>query len=364
MKVKRIGVLTSGGDCPGLNAAIRAVVKSAINNYNYEVIGFRDGYRGLVRNNYVQMELSDVSGILDKGGTILGTTNRYNPFKVVYDKDGEKTLMDMSDRIKDNLSMYDISCLVIIGGDTTLKYAAQLTEKGIPIVVVPKTIENDIYGTDITIGFNTAVNTAALAIDKLHSTAESHHRVMILEVMGRASGWVALESGIAAGADVILIPEIPYDINRVARSILERKNAGKGFSIIVMAEGARPVGSPLTHNEQDDSYFNGDRGKVCGTSSYLAKELERLTSIETRITVLGYLQRGGEPSPYDRVLATRFGASAVNLIEKGELNRMVCMDHDTVKSVPLIEVAGKLRKVPKKGELIGIARYMGVSLGE
>lgn len=364
MKAKRIGVMTSGGDCPGLNSAIRAVVKSAINNYGYEVIGFRDGYSGLVRNNFIQVELSDVSGILDKGGTILGTTNRYNPFNAVYDKDGEKILMDMSDRIKDNLAMYDISCLVIIGGDTTIKYAARLSEKGIPIVVVPKTIENDIYGTDITIGFNTAVNTATLAIDKLHSTAESHHRVMILEVMGRASGWVALESGIAGGADVILIPEIPYDINKVARSILERKNAGKGFSIIVMAEGARPVGEPLVQSEPDDSYFNGNNRKDCGTSSYLARELERLTSIENRITVLGYLQRGGEPSPYDRVLATRFGASAVNLIEKGELNRMVCMDHDTVKSVPLKEVAGKLRTVSKTGELVGIARYMGVSLGE
>ncbi len=364
MKIKRIGVMTSGGDCPGLNAAIRAVVKSAINNYGYEVIGFRDGYRGLVRNSFMQLGLSNVSGILDKGGTILGTTNRYNPFSVMFDKDGEKTVRDMSDRIKDNLFMHDVDCLVIIGGDTTIKYAGRLSEQGIPIVVVPKTIENDIYGTDVTFGFYTAVNTATQAIDKLHSTAESHHRVMVLEVMGRASGWIALESGIAGGADVILIPEIPYDINKVARAILERKNAGKGFSIIVMAEGARPLGSSLTHDEPDDSYFNGDSGSKRGTSSFLAKELERLTSIENRITVLGYLQRGGDPSPYDRVLATRFGASAVNLIEKGELNRMVCMDHNVIKSIPLQEVAGKLRTVSKEGELAGIARYMGVSLGE
>jgi len=364
MKTKRIGVMTSGGDCPGLNAAIRAVVKSAINNYGYEVIGFRDGYRGLVRNSFVQMDLSDVSGILDKGGTILGTTNRYNPFSAMFDKDGEKTVKDMSNRIVENISMHDVECLVIIGGDTTIKYAARLSEKGVPIVVVPKTIENDIYGTDVTFGFNTAVNTATLAIDKLHSTAESHHRVMILEVMGRASGWIALESGIAGGADVILIPEIPYDINKVARSILERKNAGKGFSIIVMAEGARPVGDSTANNEPDDGYFNGDIGKACGSSSFLAKELERLTSIENRITVLGYLQRGGDPSPYDRVLATRFGASAVNLIEKGEYNKMICMDHDIIKSVPLQEVAGKLRTVSKTGELASIARLMGVSLGE
>lgn len=364
VKRKRLGVMTSGGDCPGLNAAIRAVVKSAINNYDYEVIGFRDGYSGLVDNSFVKMELSDVSGILDKGGTILGTTNRYNPFSVMFDKNGEKTVRDMSDRIKDNLFMHGVDSVVIIGGDTTIKYAGRLSEKGISIVIVPKTIENDIYGTDVTFGFNTAVNTATEAIDKLHSTAESHHRVMILEVMGRASGWIALESGIAGGADAILIPEIPYDINKVARSILKRKNEGKGFSIIVMAEGARPIGSSLTQNEPDDSYFEGDNAKACGTSNLLAKELERLTSIENRITVLGYLQRGGEPSPYDRVLATRFGASAVNLIEKGELGRMVCLDHNTIKSIPIEEVAGKLRTVSKTGELAGIARYMGVSLGE
>lgn len=364
MKSKCIGVMTSGGDCPAMNAAIRAVVKSAINNYGYKVIGFRDGYRGLVRNSFVKLDLSDVSGILDKGGTILGTTNRYNPFNVMIDKDGEKIVRDMSDRIKENINMHDVDCLVIIGGDTTIKYASSLSEKGIPIVIIPKTVENDIYGTDVTIGFNTAVNTATQVIDKLHSTAESHHRAMILEVMGRASGWIALESGIAGGADVILIPEIPYDINKVARAILERKNAGKGFSIIVMAEGAKPVGGSMTHNEPDNSYFNGNSRKEDGTSSILAKELERLTSIENRITVLGYLQRGGDPTPYDRVLATRFGAAAVNLVEKNELNRMVCMDHHEVKSLPLKEVAGKLRTISTTGEMAGIARDMGVCLGE
>ena len=296
MKRKRIGVLTSGGDCPGLNAAIRAVVKSAINNYGYEVIGFRDGYRGLVQNSFRKMDLSDVSGILDKGGTILGTINGYNPLSVTMDKDGTRITRDMSDRIKDNLLMHGIEALVVIGGDMTIRYAGALVERGIPIVAVPKTIENDIYGTDITFGFMTAVNTATQAIDKLHSTAESHHRIMILEVMGRVSGWVALESGIAGGADVILIPEIPYDINRVARAILERRNAGKGFSIIVTAEGAKTVidkkASPEA--EQGDDAISKD-----GTSSFLAKELERLTSIETRITVLGYLQRGGDPSPYE-----------------------------------------------------------------
>lgn len=360
MMNKRIGVFTSGGDCPGLNAAVRAVVKSAVNNYGYEVIGFRDGYRGLVENRFRRIELADVSGILDKGGTILGTTNRYNPFSVPFDKDGTKTCRDMSERIKENLAMHGIDCLVGIGGDTTIRYAGKLAEQGIPIVAIPKAIENDIYGTDITFGFMTAVNTATQAIDKLHSTAEAHHRVMILEVMGRVSGWVALESGIAGGADVILIPEIPYDIHKVARAILERRNAGKGFSIIVAAEGAKPAGSKA-ENEKD---ADGEFAFQGGTSNFLAKELESLTSIETRITILGYLQRGGDPSPYDRILATRFGASTVKMIHNGEVNRMVCMDQQTIKSIPLQETAGRNRLVSPVGEVVGIARDMGVSFGD
>lgn len=359
--VKRIGVMTSGGDCPGLNTAIRAVVKSAINNYGYEVIGFRDGYRGLVENRFVKMKLSDVSGILDKGGTILGTTNRYNPFAVTIDRDGEKTVCDMSDRIVATLRMHDIDCLVVIGGDSTIRYANMLIEKkGIPIVAIPKTIENDIYGTDMSFGFMTAVDTATQAIDKLHSTAESHHRIMILEVMGRVSGWVALESGIAGGADVILIPEIPYDINKVARAIFQRRNSGKSFSIIVMSEGARPKDC----QPEEDVGADDNSLLLAGTSVYLAKELKKLTSLENRITVLGYLQRGGDPSPFDRILATRLGASAVNIINKGEFNRMVCVDHEQIKSIPIKEVAGKVRTVPVNGEMVQIARYMGVSLGD
>jgi len=308
------------------------------------------------------MKLSDVSGILDKGGTILGTTNRYNPFGVTIDRDGEKTVSDMSGRIMENIAMHNLDCLVIIAAETTIRYAAMHAEKGIPIVAVPKTIENDIFGTDITFGFMTAVNTATQAIDKLHSTAESHHRVMILEVMGRISGWVALESGIAGGADVILIPEIPYDINKVARAILQRRNAGKGFSIIVTAVGAKPLFQDKYISGRQDG--NGKPEDNDGASHFLAEELERLTSLENRITVLGYLQRGGDPSPYDRILATRFGASAVNMIEKGEVNRMVCVDHHMVSSVPLKDVAGKSRLVQPDGEMAAIARDMGVCLGE
>lgn len=359
--VKRIGVMTSGGDCPGLNTAIRAVVKTAINNYGYEVIGFRDGYRGLVENRFLRMKLSDVSGILDKGGTILGTTNRYNPFAVTVDRDGEKTACDMSDRIVESLRMHDIDCLVVIGGDATISYANRLVEeKGIPVVAIPKTIENDIYGTDMSFGFMTAVDTATHAIDKLHSTAESHHRIMILEVMGRLSRWVALEAGIAGGADVILIPEIPYDINKVARAIFQRRNAGKSFSIIVMSEGARPKDSEPASNVAG----NDNSLLFAGTSAYLAGELKRLTSLENRITVLGYLQRGGEPSSFDRILATRLGVSAVNIVAKGEFNRMVCVDHEQIKSIPIKEVAGRVRTVSTDGEMVQIARYMGVSFGD
>lgn len=355
---KCIAVMTSGGDCPGLNAAVRAVVKSAINNHGYKVIGFRDGYRGLVQNRFMKMDLDDVSGILDKGGTILGTTNRYDPFNIPFEKDGEKKRKDMSERIKENLSMHGVECLVVIGGDATIRYAAKLSEKGVPIIAIPKTIENDIYGTDIAFGYMTAVNTATGAIDKLHSTAESHHRVMILEVMGLVSGWVALESGIAGGADVILIPEIPYDINKVARAILERKNAGKGFSIIVTAAGAKPLENTLQWEENNEDVYQEGRSRC------LALELERLTSIEHRITVLGYLQRGGDPSPYDRILATRFGASAVNLIDSGDINQMVCIDHHQVKSIPLKEVAGRSRLVSSSEEMVQIARDMGVSFGD
>ncbi|NLG87640.1 MAG: 6-phosphofructokinase [Clostridiaceae bacterium] len=361
MKRKRIAVLTSGGDGPGLNAAIRAVVKTAINNYGYEVIGFRDGYKGLVENRFNKLKLPDVSGLLDKGGTILGTTNRYDPFNVVPPGKGNESGTDMSDRITENLAMHEIDCLVVIGGSATISYAAKLAEKGIPIVAIPKTVENDVYGTDITVGFMTAVNTATEAIDKLHSTAESNHRVMILEVMGRISGWIALESGIAGGADVILIPEIPYDINKVARAIFERKNAGKGFSIIVAAAGA---GARLRSEAEKNSTADNTGFYHEGECSHLGTELEKLTSIEHRITVLGYLQRGGEPCPYDRILATRFGTSAVKMVEKGEYNRMVCIKNQQVRSVPLDEAAGKARVVSESEELVRIARDMGVSFGD
>lgn len=356
---KKIGVLTGGGDCPGLNAVLRAIVKTAINIYGYEVIGFKDGYEGLIFNRFEKLGLEDVSGLIDKGGTILGTTNSFDPFKMVIDYDGEKQERDMGDRMLDTLKMHETECLIVIGGTNTIATAHSLSEKGVKVIAVPKTIENDISGTDMSFGFMTAVNTATQALDKLHSTAESHHRVMILEVMGHHAGWVALESGIAGGADIILIPEIPYDINAVARSILKRKKSGKGFSIICVAEGCKPLNS--THNN-DEGY--GDEVKHNGVGNRIANEIEKLTQLEARVTVLGYLQRGGEPSPFDRILTTRLGVEAVNLAAQGNYNKMVGISNQELSPVELNEIVGKERLVPVDGELVRIARNMGVSFGD
>lgn len=351
---KRIGVMTGGGDCPGLNSVIRAIVKTAINNYGYEVIGFKDGYKGLVYNRFIKLGLEDVSGLLDKGGTILGTTDSFDPFCVVTDFDGEKQEKDMSDRIVDNVKMHELEGLIVIGGNSTISAADKLSQKGVNIIAVPKNIENDIPGTDITFGFMTAVDTAALALDKLHSTAESHHRVMILEVMGRHSGWVALESGIAGGADIILIPEIPYDIHLVARSILQRKNSGKAFSIVCVAEGCRPKNASKRKGLT----------KYNGISTQIANELEELTSLETRVAVLGYLQRGGEPSPSDRILTTRLGVGAVNMAAREEYNNLAGIVNHDLTPVQISKVVDKVRYVPVDGELVRIARNMGVSFGD
>lgn len=356
---KRIGIMTGGGDCPGLNAVIRAIVKTAINIYGYEVIGFVDGYMGLVNNRFKKLGLSDVSGLLDKGGTILGTTDSFDPFSMVNDVNGEKKEKDMSDRIVDNLSMQNIDALITIGGINTITVAHKLSQKGINIIAVPKNIDNDIPGTDVTFGFISAVNTATQALDKLHSTAESHHRVMILEVMGRRAGWVALESGIAGGADIILIPEIPYDTKLIARKILERKNSGKGFSIICVSEGCKPINTAETDNEVKDLHRS-----LHGIGSRIAMELEKLTNLETRVTVLGYLQRGGEPSPSDRILTTRMGVEAVNMIAQENYNKMAGIVNNQLSPIDLSEVAGKCKYVPVDGELVRIARNMGVNFGD
>lgn len=360
--IKRIGVMTGGGDCPGLNAVLRAVVKAAMIRYGYDVIGFKDGYRGLVLNDYVHFKPGDVSGILDKGGTILGSSNKDNPFKFRVENNGRINYVDMSDKLIENVRSHGIDCMILIGGDGTLTSARDLYRKGLEVVGVPKTIDNDLSGTDKTFGYMTAVDTATEAIDKLHSTAESHHRVMILEVMGRYAGWIALSSGIAGGADVILIPEIEYDISKVCGKILERKAEGKHFSIIVAAEGAKEKNGGLVISKVDES--SPDPIRLGGVGNKVALEVEKLTGIETRVTVLGHLQRGGRPNPYDRILSARYGVKAVELATEGKFGCMVSLCGSKITCVSLEEAVGRLKQVEPGGELVHIARSVGVCFGD
>lgn len=360
--IRKIGVLTGGGDCPGLNAVLRAVVKTAMGKYGYEVIGFRDGYRGLVMNDFVRFGSGDVSGILDKGGTILGSSNKDNPFNFAVERDGKIEYKDMSERVMDNISMHKIDCMVLIGGDGTLTSARDFAKKGLKVIGVPKTIDNDLSATDLTFGFMTAVETATEAIDKLHSTAESHHRVMILEVMGRYAGWIALESGIAGGADVILIPEIPYDINKVAKKITDRKNAGKHFSIVVVAEGAKSLDGEIVVSKVVEN--SPDPIRLGGIGNKVADQIEKLTGIETRVTVLGHLQRGGRPIPFDRILSTRFGVKAVDLINEQIFGVMVSLQGNSISYVSLEEAVGNIKNVDPDGELVNIAKSVGVCFGD
>lgn len=360
--IKRIGVMTGGGDCPGLNAVLRAVVKTAMVKYKYEVIGFKDGYRGLVLNDHIKFKSGDVSGILDKGGTILGSSNRDNPFKFKVEKDGKVEYVDMSDRVVENVKALGIDCMILIGGDGTLTSARDFARKGLNVIGVPKTIDNDLSATDTTFGFMTAVDTATEAIDKLHSTAESHHRVMILEVMGRYAGWIALTSGIAGGADVILIPEILYDINKVSKKIIERAEAGKHFSIVVAAEGAKSLDGSLTVSKVVKD--SPDPIRLGGIGNKIAEDIERVAGIETRVTVLGHLQRGGRPNPYDRLLSSRYGVRAVELVSEGKFGMMASLQGNAITAVSLEDAVGRLKTVPPDGELVKIAKSIGVSFGD
>lgn len=361
-KIKRIGVLTGGGDCPGLNAVIRAVVKTAIHKYNLEVIGFLDGFGGLIQNMAKRLDMGAVSGILPRGGTILGTTNRDNPFKYPVMKDGERVYVDMSGQIMDNLKEMGIDALVVIGGDGSLSIAREFLEKGLPVVGVPKTIDNDLSATDTTFGFDTAVVTATEALDKLHTTAESHHRVMVLEVMGRYAGWIALHSGVAGGADVILIPEIPYRIENVCRKIVGRKVQGKKFSIVVVAEGAKPEGGEMVVQKIIED--SADPIRLGGIGNVIGTEIEKNTGMETRVTVLGHLQRGGSPTAFDRLLATRYGAYAVHTLMAGKFGEMVCLHGTNIESVPIVDAVKELRRVPPQGDIVTAAKSVGVGFGD
>jgi phosphofructokinase-like protein len=357
--IKRIGVLTGGGDAPGLNAVIRAVVKSAT-NHNCEVIGLEDSFDGLIEpDRWRQLTPRDVTGILRIGGTILGTTNRGNPFAYPIETSGGTK--DYSARCVEMFHELKLDALVVIGGDGTLAIAHQFHQRGLALVGVPKTIDNDIVETTNTFGFDTAVSFATDAIDRLHTTAEAHHRVMVVEVMGRYAGWIALYSGIAGGADVVLIPELPFDIAKVAERIKAREALGARFSIVVVAEGARPAGGQLSVVRAATPEYVERLG---GIGARVSTELESLTGKETRYVVLGHLQRGGAPTSFDRVLATRFGARAVEMLLEGQFGHMVAFHPPDIVAVPLERVVGRTRNVPLDFDAVRAARAMGISLGD
>jgi len=361
-KVKRIGILTGGGDCPGLNAVIRAVTKTAIKDYDIEVIGFLDGYQGMVENRYVKLTLEVVSGILTRGGTILGTTNRIDPFHFPMIEDGKQVYRDRSDQAVLNFNNLGLDILVCIGGDGTMIVSNKMMAKGVPIIGIPKTIDNDLEGTDLTFGFDSALTTATEAIDKIHTTAQSHHRVMIVEVMGRYAGWLALGSGIAGGGDIVLIPEIPFDIDCVLDAIKERSYAGKYFSILVVGEGAKPKDGDLIVKRSVDG--SPESIRLGGIGNYVGDIIEDKMKVETRVTVLGHLVRGGIPTPTDRLLATRFGVEAVKLIVKKKFSQMVALSGQQIIPVPLSEIAGKTRVISLNSPLLATAKSIGMCIGD
>ena len=359
--MKRIGILTSGGDCQGLNATIRAVGKSLYNHYGskeLEIYGIIDGYRGLIYGEYILMKQSDFSGILKQGGTILGTSRQ--PFKLMRVID--ENSVDKVAAMKENYKKLKLDCLVILGGNGTQKTANLLSEEGLNVVSLPKTIDNDLWGTDMTFGFQSAVNIATNVIDCIHTTATSHGRVFIVEVMGHKVGWLTLYAGIAGGADVILIPEIPYDINSVIKTVKQRTESGKNFSILAVAEGA--ITKELAAMPKKQRKAAVAEMAYPSISYKIAHEVEEETGQETRVTVPGHFQRGGSPCPYDRVLSTRFGTKAAELIINKQYGNMVALVNDKVVPVPLKDIAGKLKVVPKDCEVIETAKRMGISFGE
>jgi 6-phosphofructokinase 1 len=370
MPQKSVGILTSGGDCPGLNAAIRGVGKAARGTYDMQVIGFRDGFRGLVENRTVRLDNSALSGILTLGGTILGTS-RDKPHQLPVGA----TTMDMTDVAVDNYHRHHLDVLVCLGGGGTQKNAYRLLKKGLNIITLPKTIDNDVWGTDVTFGFDTAMGIAAEAIDRLHSTAESHHRIIVVEIMGHNTGWLTLGAGIAGGADVILIPEIPYDVQSVADAVLSRSRAGKRFSIIAMAEGALSVDEAAeramaeknrkSKHDRKEALPDSDLTPALESPSVgLSRQLQTLTRLEARVTALGHLQRGGAPSSTDRLLATQLGTTCAELIDKGKFGVMVGIRGHKCRAVPLEKVAGRRKTVPLDHPWIRSARLVGTRFGD
>ena len=379
--VKKVAILANGGDVSGFNAVIRAIIKTA-ENKDVECYGFVDGFRGLLKNDIIRLGTSSTGnaiGILPKGGSIIGSSTNANVFNFPVEEQGKIVYKDLSDKCVENIKKDEIDCLFTLGGDGTQKSARDLSLKGINVIGVPKTIDNDVACTEITFGYNTAVSVAAEAIDRLHTTGETHHRIMVLEVMGRYAGWIALESAIAGGADVALIPEIPYDINSAARKIINRKNRGKSFSIVVVAEGAKPKGGDIHVKNMRNNGTGVDNTKLGGVGEIVAKQLEELTGLETRCTVLGYMQRGGSPTAFDRVLSTKYGSKAMSLALEEKFNVLTVIKDGKLNCVPLEEVVGNnkvvgavsgntpesnLRKVSMDDELVKTARAIGINLGD
>lgn len=360
--MKKIGILTGGGDAPGLNAVIRAAVKTAINQYGCEIVGIRNGYEGFLQEGgVVPLDIRAVRGILPLGGTILGAANRGNPFAREVIRDGEVVVEDVSDEVVERINYLGLDALIVVGGDGTLKIGWELFQKGVPIIGVPKTIDNDVNGTEVTFGFDTALNIAMEAIDRLHTTAESHHRVMVLELMGRDAGFIALHAGVAGGADVILIPEIPFQYDKVAEKILDRKEMGRLFSIIAVSEGACPVGGQQVFREAGDEISVPRLG---GVGHVVGDYIEECCATEARVTTLGHIQRGGTPTAFDRFLATRYGASAVRVAAKGKYGRMVSCQNSKIVDVPLDEVLKKQKRVDIQGDAVLTARGLGISFGD
>ena len=380
--VKKVAILANGGDVSGFNAVIRAIVKTA-EEHGVECYGFIDGYRGLLKNDYVALSTSNsrkASGILPKGGSIIGSSTNANVFNYkVTELNGDVVYKDMSDICVENMKNDGFDCLFTLGGDGTQKSARDFSLKGINVIGVPKTIDNDVACTDITFGYNTAVSVASDALDRLHTTGETHHRIMVLEVMGRYAGWIALESAIAGGADVALIPEIPYDINKVATKIENRKKRGKSFSVVVVAEGAKPKDGEMVIQNVRDNGAGVDNTKLGGVGQVVAKQLEEITGLEARNTTLGYMQRGGTPTAFDRVLSTKYGSKAMELAIEGKFGTLTVIKNGKLDSVSLEDVVGNntkigavsgntvesnLRKIKMEDDLVKTARNIGINLGD
>ena len=359
MSVTRIGILTGGGDCPGLNAVIRAVVKRAHVDYGWSVTGIEDGFAGLMSPAPAirELDVGDVVGILPRGGTLLGTSNRANPYA---DAEGRDRSAEVASRLRD----LGIDALVVVGGDGTQSIGHRLfLDHAVPVVGIPKTIDNDVPATDATFGFDSARAIATAAVDNLHSTAESHERVMLLEVMGRNAGFIALHAGLAGGADVVLLPEIPYDIQAVLEKLQERIRRGRRFSIVVVAEGARARGGGQVITETAEEIPGRNVVRLGGIAHRVSRELAERCEAETRVTILGHLQRGGSPTPFDRILGTRFGCAALDLVADERFDRMVSLKGSDIVDVPLAEAVGRVRLVDPEGQMVTCARALGISFG-